>query len=149
MIKKGFKSEDNKENVEMENSNLETAIKFIEAISSGKAGEELNEFYHQSVTQVEFPNLLTRKIAERDLNALKEASLKGKQVISSQNYQIVKSYSCGNTVIIEAIWTGKLKIPIGKLQAGDEMKAYFAQFFEFENNKIVKQRNYDCFEDFL
>jgi hypothetical protein len=55
----------------------------------------------------------------------------------------------GNEVIIEAIWTGVLSIPVGKLAVGSEMKAYFAQFFEFKNGKITKQRNYDCFENFL
>lgn len=133
----------------MENNNLELAIKFIQAISEGKTGEDLNKFYDESVHQIEYPNLLTKKITEREINALKEASIKGKQVISSQNYEIVRTYSCGNTVIIEAIWTGQLSIPLGKLQAGDEMKAYFAQFFEFRDGKIIKQRNYDCFENFL
>lgn len=133
----------------MENLNLEIAVKFIKAISEGKSNEDLNDFYDESVKQVEYPNLLTKKIVERNFNDLKDASIKGKQVISSQQYEIVNSYSCGDAVIIEAIWTGKLAIPLGKLQAGDEMKAYFAQFFEFKDNKIVKQRNYDCFENFL
>lgn len=28
------------------------------------------------------------------------------------------------------------------------MKAYFAQFYEFKDDKIIHQRNYDCFEPF-
>lgn len=133
----------------MKNKNLELAIEFINAVSEGKSGDKLSEFYDESVSQIEYPNLLTKKIIERNLDAIKESSIKGQQVISSQSYKIIKTYSCENTVIIEAIWSGKLAIPLGKLQAGDEMKAYFAQFFEFSNNKIVKQRNYDCFENFL
>ena len=133
----------------MENKNVELAIEFIKAVSEGKIGEELNNFYDKSANQIEYPNLLTKKIVERNLDAIKDSSIKGKQVISIQNYEIIKAYSCGNTVIIEAIWTGRLAIPLGKLKAGDEMKAYFAQFFEFRDGKIVKQRNYDCFENFL
>ncbi len=133
----------------MNNNNLEMAIRFIEAIGEGKSGEELKEFYDESALQIEYPNLLTKKIIERNFNEIKDASISGKKVISHQKYEIVKSFSIGDTVIIEAIWSGKLSIPLGKLNAGDEMKAYFAQFFEFKNNKIVKQRNYDCFENFL
>ncbi len=133
----------------MENRNLEIAIEFIKAISEGKAGEELNKFYDEASMQIEYPNLLTKKIIERNLNEIKGASIKGLQVIKSQNYEIINTYSLGDAVIIEAVWSGKLAIPLGKLKPGDEMKAYFAQFFEFRNNKIVKQRNYDCFEDFL
>lgn len=133
----------------MENKNLKLAIEFINAVSDGKTGEELNNFYDESANQIEYPNLLTKKIVERNLNAIKDASIKGQQVISSQNYEIKKTYSCGDTVIIEAIWTGRLAIPLGMLKAGDEMKAYFAQFFEFKDSKIIKQRNYDCFENFL
>lgn len=133
----------------MENKNLELAIEFIKAVSEGKMGEELNNFYDEAAIQIEYPNLLTKKIIERNLESIKDASIKGQQVISRQNYEIVKAYSCGDTVIIEAIWTGRLAIPLGKLKAGDEMKAYFAQIFEFRDGKIAKQRNYDCFENFL
>ncbi len=133
----------------MSNNNLELAIRFIEVIGEGKSGKELNEFYDESALQIEYPNLLTKRIIKRNLSEIKDASISGKKVISNQKYEIVKSFSIEDTVIIEAIWSGKLSIPLGKLNAGDELKAYFAQFFEFKDNKIVKQRNYDCFENFL
>ncbi len=133
----------------MSNNNLELAIRFIEVIGEGKSGKELNEFYDESALQIEYPNLLTKRIIKRNLSEIKDASISGKKVISNQKYEIVKSFSIEDTVIIEAIWSGKLSIPLGKLNAGDELKAYFAQFFEFKDNKIVKQCNYDCFENFL
>jgi hypothetical protein len=49
-------------------------------------------------------------------------------------------------VAIEAIWTGTLAIGLGSLKPGDKMRARFAQFFEFRDGLIVRQRNYDCFE---
>jgi hypothetical protein len=33
-----------------------------------------------------------------------------------------------------------------RTQSGDAMKARFAVFFEFEGDKIRRQRNYDCFD---
>tara|TARA_Y100001956_G_C4009283_1_gene136940 strand:+ start:298 stop:480 length:183 start_codon:yes stop_codon:yes gene_type:complete len=58
-------------------------------------------------------------------------------------------YSIRDTVIIEALWQGTLAIPIGKLKAGDKMKANFAQFYQIKEGKIYKQKNYDCFESFI
>jgi hypothetical protein len=39
-----------------------------------------------------------------------------------------------------------LAIPIGSLTPGCEMRAHFAVILEIENERIRRQRNYDCFE---
>ena len=133
----------------MEAKNSDIVTEFLKALSDGKSGDELKQFYDEEVVQTEYPNLLTGKTIERNLVEILEASVRGKQVITSQNYEITKSYAVDDNVIIEAIWTGVLAIPLGKLAAGDEMKAYFSQIYEFKNGKIIKQRNYDCFEKFV
>ncbi len=136
----------------MENRNfdiLEIAKQFVHAIEEGKTGEELNEFYDGDILQTEYPNALTKNLTTRDLNELKVSSLKGQKVISRQTFEIINSFVSGNTVILEVVWNGTLLIPIGKMPSGGQMKAYFAQFFEFSNGKIIRQRNYDCFEPFL
>lgn len=133
----------------MEAKNSDIVTEFLKALSDGKSGDELKQFYDEEVVQTEYPNLLTGKTIARNLVEILEASVRGKQVITSQNYEITKSYAVDDNVIIEAIWTGVLAIPLGKLVAGDEMKAYFSQIYEFKNGKIIKQRNYDCFEKFV
>lgn len=133
----------------MEAKNSDIVTEFLKALSDGKSGDELKQFYDEEVVQTEYPNLLTGKTIARNLVEILEASVRGKQVITSQNYEITKSYAVDDNVIIEAIWTGVLAIPLGKLAAGDEMKAYFSQIYEFKNGKIIKQRNYDCFEKFV
>jgi ketosteroid isomerase-like protein len=87
-------------------------------------------------------------ITTRNLTSLKEASIKGRQIIDKQSYEITNTCHAGNSVILEARWTGILAIPLGNLKAGDKMEAYFAQFFEFKDGKIYRQRNYDCFLPF-
>jgi ketosteroid isomerase-like protein len=121
---------------------------YLKAIEEGKTADELAIYYSESVQQVEYPNRLLPNGATRNLNDLKEASLRGKEVLISQTYDIQKSYVIGNTVILETIWTATIAVPIGQIPSGGQMKAYFAQFLEFENNKIVRQRTYDCFEPF-
>ena len=129
-------------------NHLQTVRQFLEALNTRGSGSSLQDFYHPEALQVEYPNTLTKNLTERDLPALKAASERGKKVLSGQHYEIVRSYIAGDTVIIEAIWTGTLAIPIGQIPSGGEMKAWFAQFFEFRDGKIFRQRNYDCFEPF-
>lgn len=121
---------------------------YLQAISEGKTWDEIVIYYDESVEQIEYPNRLLPNGATRNLNDLKQASLRGKAVLISHNYDIQKSYVIGNTVILETIWTAEIAVPIGQIPAGGKMKAYFAQFIEFEDGKIVRQRTYDCFEQF-
>ncbi|WP_445634001.1 hypothetical protein NSTC745_05747 [Nostoc sp. DSM 114161] len=127
---------------------LTIAKNYLQAIEEGKTGDELAIYYSQSVEQIEYPNRLIPNGAKRNIEDLKEASLKGKNILISQKFDIQKLYVVGNTVILEAIWTAKIAVPLGKIPSGEQIKAYFAQFIEFENGKIVRQRTYDCFEPF-
>ena len=121
---------------------------YLKALEEGKTADELDVYYSESVEQIEYPNRLLPNGAKRNLNDLKDASLRGKNVLINQNYDIQKSYVFGNTVILETIWTATIAVPLGQIPSGGQMKAYFAQFIEFENGKIVRQRTYDCFEPF-
>ncbi|WP_126651668.1 nuclear transport factor 2 family protein [Chryseobacterium aureum] len=121
---------------------------FIKTLQSRNSAEELIPFYHQDIEQIEFPNTFTKNKTISNLDDLKLASERGKKVLLKEEFEIIKLYSFDNTVIIEALWTGTLAVPIGNIPAGGQMKAYFAQFYEFKDDKIIKQRNYDCFEPF-
>ncbi len=121
---------------------------YLKAIEENKTGDELAIYYSESVEQIEYPNRLIPDGVKRNIHDLKEASLRGKNLILSQSYDIQKSYVVGNTVILETIWTAQLAVPLGHIPSGGQMKAYFAQFIEFEDGKIVRQRTYDCFEPF-
>ena len=75
-----------------------------------------------------------------------EAFEKGRKLFSGQTYEIKSYVVDGDRVAIEVLWTGTLSVPSASLAAGSEMRAYSAMFFEFRDDKIVSQRNYDCFE---
>jgi len=65
--------------------------------------------------------------------------------MSAQTIEIVNAVGSGECVVLEAIWTGTLAIAMGNLKLGDQIKARFAQVFEFKDGLIWRQRNYDCF----
>ena len=127
---------------------LTIATHYLRAIEADMPLEELCLYYSEAVEQIEYPNRLIPQGTKRNLDDLKEGFLKGKQLLISQRYDVQKSYVTGNTVILETIWTAKIAIPFGQVPSGGEIKAYFAQFIEFEDGKIVRQRTYDCFEPF-
>ena len=129
-------------------SNLQIVKAFLKALENRAAFEDVLQFYHPDVLQIEYPNAITKIIAERSLTDLRNASERGKNVMQKEEYEIVHAYEMNDIVIIEAVWKGTLAIPLGKLAAGDVMTAYFAQFFQFKDGKIFRQRNYDCFEPF-
>jgi hypothetical protein len=127
---------------------LQIAVNFIRALENRTSSNDFIKFYHPHIKQVEFPNSLTNATVTRNLQNLVDASEKGKKILQKEQYEIVKSYVHGNTVILELVWTATLAVPVAGKPAGEQMKAYFAQFIEFEGSKIIRQRNYDCFEPF-
>ncbi|GAB4033028.1 nuclear transport factor 2 family protein [Spirosoma gilvum] len=127
---------------------LAIAKQHLNDIANGKAGLELAGYYSQTIQQIEYPNRLNVNGGISDYQTLIERSEKGKHIVISQSYDIQNEYVSGHTVILEVIWTGVFAIPIGQTPAGGELKAHFALFIEFEEGKIVRQRNYDCFDAF-
>lgn len=125
------------------------AKQHLKDIEDGKSGEELIApyFSHQAV-QVELPNKLNVNGGTSNYSDLIERSKKGKHIIVQQSYTVMNEFISGNTVILEVLWKGVFTIPVGNTPPGGTIKAHFAMFMEFEEGKIVKQRNYDCFEPF-
>src|SRR6476620_3845817 len=100
---------------------LQLTIDFLRALENRQSGADIERFYHTDVLHTEYPNAIRRDLALSTLDDLKQASEKGRQVLTKETYEIVRSYVFGNSVIIEAVWTGTLAIPLGNLKAGEEM----------------------------
>ena len=113
-----------------------------------EARRDVLAFYAPDMVQEEFPNALSPQGATRELADLKAAAKRGQNVMRSESYEIVSLVEAGDTVAAEIVWRGVLAVPLKSLKPGDAMKARFAVFFEFEGDKIRRQRNYDCFEPF-
>lgn len=120
---------------------------YLAALEAG-AEAEVFAFFHDEIEQIEWPNLLAKAGAKRDLAYLKASFAKGMKVIANQRYDVKKLIADGDEVAFEAVWTATLQVPIGSLKAGDTMTAYIASFLTFRDGLIVSQRSYDCFEPF-
>ena len=137
-----------------EAANLETARRYLAAIEASTAGDRgaasggAEGFFAPDVVQEEFPNRVVPNGARRDLTALHEAAERGRKVLRGQRYEVRAAYAVGDTVILETLWVGTLAVPLGTIPAGGEMRAHFAVVLELRDGRIVRQRNYDCFEPF-
>jgi ketosteroid isomerase-like protein len=129
-----------------EQANLETARRYLKAIED--RAEDTFSFFTEDVLQEEFPNRFMPSGARRGLQELREASERGRKVMTAQRYEILNAIASGDTVVLETQWTGTLAVPVGSLPEGGEMRARFAVFLEFRDGRIAAQRNYDCFDPF-
>lgn len=127
-------------------TNLDRTLAFLASFSS-PGGPDLT-CYAPDVVQREFPNRLVADGATRDLAALRAGAERGKQVVQGERYEVVNAVAHGDEVALEVIWTARLRVPLGKLAAGDVLRAYLGMFLTWRDGKIVAQRNYDCFEPF-
>ncbi|MGC4092780.1 MAG: nuclear transport factor 2 family protein [Polyangiaceae bacterium] len=131
-----------------EHPNLELVRAYLAAIERDADEASLASFFHPEVTQREFPNRLLERGAERGLAQILEGSRKGRQVVENQRYLVNNALVEGERVALELLWTAQLKVPLGKLAAGDTMSARCAFFFRIQNGRIVEQHNFDCFDPF-
>lgn len=128
--------------------NEKLVLNFLHMLETRTSTDELDNFYHPEVEQIEYPNSLTKNITVRNLQQLKEAAERGKKLLIKEEYEVKNLISFENTILLECTWKGTMAIPLGNIPAGGQMIAHFAQIFEIKDGKIFRQRNYDCFERF-
>ncbi len=133
-----------------ETRNLELVRRFIAVVEAGTRGEvaadAFTELMHPEIEQHELPNKFAPAGARRELASLRKNADAGRRLMKEQRYEILSAIAQGDVVALEGRWTGVLAIPLGELPAGHVLRAHLAMFFELEDGKIWRQRNYDCFE---
>jgi len=129
-----------------EQANLDVVRRYFAAVGRGPGDDDASAYYADDVVQHEFPNRFVPGGAVRDFAGLRDAAERGRAVMASQTFELVNLIASGDCVAAEADWSGTLAIDAGPVPAGTVMRAHFAVFFELRDGKIVRQRNYDCFD---
>ena len=129
-------------------THLETIQAYLSAIERRAPFEEISQFIAPDVEHREFPNRVVPNGAKGGLKEMREASARGRTVITSERYEVLNAVSEGDRVALEIQWTGVLAVAYGKLVPGDSIRARFGVFFELKEGRIIRQNNYDCFEPF-
>jgi len=124
------------------------ARRFIAAVEAGATGDALAAFLHDRVEQHELPNRLYPDGVRRDRAAILASAEKGRGVLRSQRYEVLDVIASGDRAAVEMRWRGELAVAIGALQPGDVLTGQFAFVLEIEDGRIVRMRNYDCYDPF-
>ena len=126
--------------------NLDIAKRYLSRLSGGAGPEELDEFFAPDVVQEEFPNRLLPTGATRNLQAMKEGRARGKALLKAERFELLNAVASGDQVALEVVWTATIREDAGPFVADQTLRARFALFMEFRDGRIVRQRNYDCFD---
>jgi len=107
---------------------------------------EYKSILHPAIEQTEYPNLMIHSIRKRTFTNFIEGAEAGKKMLAYQRFDPLHFFETDNAVIAEYSWTGELKVKAGRLKQGQVLKAHICTVFEFKDDKIFRQRNYDCYE---
>jgi ketosteroid isomerase-like protein len=129
-----------------EQSNVEAARRYLDALEQRVTGRALATLFHPDVLYEEFPNRVVPNGARCTLADMLAASERGAHVLSTQHFEIVNTIASGPFVVLEVRWTGTLAVPYGTLEPGSEMRARVAMVIEFVDGRVIRQRNYDCYD---
>ncbi len=125
---------------------VEHATRYLQAVASGATS--FAEFLHPEVMFEELPNRVVPRGARSDLIAMQAAAERGQKLLRSQRYDVLSAVAEGERVVLEVAWEGILSVAFSSLKPGDALRARCAMVFEFRDDRIVAQRNYDCYEPF-
>jgi len=103
--------------------NVDTAVRYHQAVSGFAAGQELAAFFHPDAIHHEMPNALFPDGSIRDLAGLCAAAEAGRTTLSAQSFEVISALAVGDRVALEAIWTGTLAVQLGNLPAGHTLRA--------------------------
>lgn len=129
----------------VDNPNVAAAMSFVRAVEKMDGGE-MEGYFAPTIQQIEMPNAYKPDGATRDLAALKADIEKAKGLIEEQRYDVLNTIAEGDRVVLEMVWHGVVATDLPPLKRGQKMRAQCIAVFEFDNGKVIRLRNYDCFD---
>ncbi|MCW3462552.1 nuclear transport factor 2 family protein [Chitinophaga nivalis] len=108
--------------------------------------DEFAGIFHPDIIQTAYPNQLSNDIKQRNFDNMLESMTTNKLMLKSQQFSVQKALQTGQTLVVEARWTGEIRVDAGRFRRGQIMKAFICTIIEFRDGKIYRQRNYDCYE---
>lgn len=128
-----------------EDTNVTAALSFVRAVEA-MDGSKMEGFFAPDVEQIEMPNAFKPAGQTRDLSGLEADIDRSKGIIEQQKYDILNTVAHGDIVVLEMVWHGTVVTDLPSLRAGKKLRAQCVAVFEFRKGKVIKLRNYDCFD---
>ncbi len=118
----------------------------MRALESGERGASLARFFTDDAEQVEYPSVMRPAGGTRGVQALIEGSVAGARLLASQSYELLEFIAAGDRAAVRLTWRATTATEVAGLPAGSTLTAHIAQFYEFRDGRISRQRSYDCYE---
>jgi len=129
-----------------EQENLRIAHEYLRAVANGPSDPALAALLDPEIVLEIFPNAIAPQGSRRDRAQMLASAVHGQALVGDQRWDVRGAIVQGETVAMEVEWRGTLRVALGALPAGKELHARFAMFLELRDGRIVKQRNYDCYD---
>lgn len=111
-------------------------------------GQPRPELFTEDARTLEHPNAIKPRGAQASLAEMMAAAQKGKELLSSQRYEVRSAIEHGDTAIVRLRWTGVIAKDAGPFRQGQVLTAHIAQFIETRGWKVASIETYDCYEPF-
>lgn len=117
----------------------------LRAIEAGGGARDIAPFLAEGFTLAEAPHLLAPQGAARNRAEVLAGADEGRQVVSGQRFDVLRTTCEGGRVVLEAEWSATLLMDLPHWDAGEPIRARVASVFEVRDGRIVSQDSYDCY----
>lgn len=130
-------------------SKTEKIVRFLKLIERFEDSEVMySDLLHPEFSQIEYPNALNKNGQKSNYGEVFKRLSLGKAMLAKQSYKIESTLEQNDRAYIESIWSGTIAMDAGHFKRGQQLRAHLCMAFEFKDNRIYKQKNYDCFLPF-
>jgi ketosteroid isomerase-like protein len=98
------------------------------------------------VVQTNLPNVLSPRLSKRGRDEILTEAREAGYFLRSRRVEVERLLARDSEVAVEGVWVGILKVEIGPLKEGDELRAYVALFFTLCDGKITAETAHYIFD---
>lgn len=98
------------------------------------------------VVQTNLPNVLSPRLSKRGRDEMLTETREAGYFLRSRRVEVERLIARDSEVAVQGIWVGVLKVEMGPLRDGDELRAYLALFFTLRDGKITSETTHYIFD---
>ncbi|MFK0000728.1 nuclear transport factor 2 family protein [Paenarthrobacter sp. NPDC090522] len=124
---------------------LEVVLGFVRTVEAGGGGADIDPFLAEDFTLTEWPHALSKTGSTRTREETLAGADDSKAIVSGQRFEVVRTTTEGNRVVLEMNWSAVLLLDLPHWDAGETIRARSTAVFELRDGLIASQDTYDCY----
>ncbi|MCW3766264.1 nuclear transport factor 2 family protein [Paenarthrobacter ureafaciens] len=124
---------------------LDVVLGFVRTVEAGGGSADIEPFLTEDFTLTEWPHALSKNGSTRTLQETLSGADSSKSIVSDQRFEVVRSTTEGNRVVLEMNWSATLLLDLPHWDAGERIRARSTAVFELRDGRIASQDTYDCY----